>query len=75
MRWKTADYSGWGRVHTATGELARPEKRSALDAILAAECVPAIGNCRSYGDACLNNEGKAVDMTRLDRSQWRTTVL
>ena len=67
MVWKTAEYSGWGRVHKATGELARPEKRSTLEDLLSGEIVPAIGNCRSYGDACLNNGGKAIDMTRLDR--------
>jgi len=64
MVWKTAEYSGWGRVLKAEGELARPERVSALAQLAPA---PAIGNCRSYGDACLNNGGKAVDMTRLDR--------
>jgi decaprenylphospho-beta-D-ribofuranose 2-oxidase len=28
---------------------------------------PAFGNLRSYGDACLNDGGDAIDMTRLDR--------
>lgn len=63
--WKTAEYSGWGRAITAKGDLARPEKRAALDA-LALEG-PAIGNCRSYGDACLNDGGKAIITTRLDK--------
>jgi len=67
MRWKSADYSGWGRALRASGELARPESRSALAALLADTPAPAIGNRRSYGDACLNNDGKAIDMTRLDR--------
>ena len=67
MRWKTAEYTGWGRVHRAEGQLARPEKQAALDAILAEEPAPAIGNCRSYGDACLNSGGNAIDMTKLDR--------
>ncbi len=67
MRWKSADYTGWGRALTATGELARPERLRDLDAILAEGMVPAIGNRRSYGDAPLNSGGRVIDMTRLDR--------
>jgi len=67
MRWKNAEYTGWGRVLHASGQLARPEKQAALAALLAEEPAPAIGNCRSYGDASLNSDGKAVDMTKLDR--------
>ncbi len=64
MIWKSAEYNGWGRVLKARGELARPERQSALAALPPAA---AIGNCRSYGDACLNADGKAIQMTRLDR--------
>ncbi|MCG6904111.1 MAG: FAD-binding oxidoreductase [Rhodobacter sp.] len=67
MRWKSADYTGWGRALGATGQLARPERQSALTALVADAPAPAIGNCRSYGDACLNDGGNAIDMTRLDR--------
>ena len=67
MRWKTTDYTGWGRVHSANGELARPERASALAALVKEEPAPAIGMRRSYGDACLNDGGRAIDMTRLDR--------
>ena len=67
MRWKTADYSGWGRALRARGRLARPERRAALAALMAEEPAPAIGMRRSYGDACLNDGGAAVDMTRLDK--------
>ncbi len=67
MRWKTADYTGWGRVHRATGQLARPERESTLEALIAEEPSPAIGMCRSYGDTCLNDGGHAIDMTRMDR--------
>lgn len=67
MRWKQESYTGWGRVHLATGDLARPERASALDTLTRQDAAPAIGMRRSYGDACLNNNGKAVDMTRLDR--------
>ncbi len=65
MRWKTDTYAGWGRVKQATGQIARPE-RAAHAAALSAEA-PAMGKRRSYGDAPLNDDGKVVDMTRLDR--------
>ena len=67
MRWKPSEYTGWGRVLRAKGQLARPERASALNALVQEEPAPAIGMCRSYGDACLNSNGNAVDMTRLDR--------
>lgn len=67
MRWKTVEYTGWGRVHTATGQMARPERAGALAATTADEPSPAVGMLRSYGDACLNDGGRAIDMTRLDR--------
>ncbi|WP_108482707.1 FAD-binding oxidoreductase [Oceaniglobus ichthyenteri] len=67
MRWKTANYAGWGRALRATGQLARPERLSTLTALMADEPAPAIGNCRSYGDACLNHGRQAVQMLRMDR--------
>ncbi|WP_226781817.1 FAD-binding protein [Oceaniglobus trochenteri] len=67
MRWKTTEYAGWGRALRATGDLARPERVTALAALMGESPAPAIGNCRSYGDACLNSGGKAVQMLRLDR--------
>lgn len=67
MRWKTADFAGWGRALTANGAVARPERRHALDEVLAEGLVPAVGMRRSYGDAALNSGGRAVQMTRLDR--------
>ena len=67
MRWKDSHYTGWGRVLSASGQVARPERTSALAALSADEAAPAIGRRRSYGDACLNDEGRAIDMTRLDR--------
>lgn len=65
MSWKTDTYSGWGRILSATGELARPERASALAPL--APTAPAIGNCRSYGDACLVSDGRAIKMTRMDK--------
>ncbi|MDA8747645.1 FAD-binding oxidoreductase [Litoreibacter sp.] len=67
MLWKTLTYTGWGRVATSTGRVARPERVSSLTAALNDTPGPAIGNCRSYGDACLNDGGSAMNMTRLDR--------
>lgn len=64
MIWKTDRYSGWGRALRARGELARPERRSDLGKIAPA---PALGMRRSYGDAALNDGGRAIDMSRLDR--------
>lgn len=67
MRWNTVEYAGWGRALRASGPVARPERLSALAALMAEVPAPAIGNCRSYGDACLNNGGHAIRMSRLDR--------
>ncbi len=67
MRWKETEYSGWGRVLKAKGSLARPERISELESIISQGPAPAIGNLRSYGDAPLNGDGRAIAMTRLDR--------
>ena len=67
MRWKDSEYSGWGRILTAQGRIARPEKPAALSGILDESPAPALGASRSYGDAALNDGGDMIDMTRLDR--------
>ncbi len=67
MRWKKTEYTGWGRALHASAEIARPERLSVLRAILAEAPAPAIGRLRSYGDAALNDGGRVIDMTRLDR--------
>ncbi|MCY4336741.1 MAG: FAD-binding oxidoreductase [Litoreibacter sp.] len=67
MAWKTLTYSGWGRMKQATGPVARPERVSSLARALEDRPGPAIGNCRSYGDACLANDAPAIQTTRLDR--------
>ena len=67
MIWKNNTYFGWGRALKANGMLARPERIAALKDALAQHPAPAIGMRRSYGDACLNDGGHVVDMTRLDR--------
>lgn len=67
MVWKTLEYTGWGRARVANGEVARPERLSALKRLCADTPAPAFGMRRSYGDTALNDAGKAYDMTRLDR--------
>ncbi|MBT0955979.1 FAD-binding oxidoreductase [Alphaproteobacteria bacterium KMM 3653] len=67
MSWKSRTYTGWGRVHSATSDTARPERASHLSRLMAEAPAPALGNLRSYGDACLNDGGKAIDMLRMDR--------
>lgn len=65
MTWATQELTGWGRVMRAEAELARPERRAALLALAAATPCPALGQRRSYGDACLAERG--LLMERLDR--------
>ena len=67
MVWNSLTYSGWARVRSATGRVARPERTSSLSSVLADTTAPAIGQRRSYGDACLNDGGDVIDMTRMDR--------
>ncbi|RYH10703.1 FAD-binding oxidoreductase [Tropicimonas sp. IMCC6043] len=67
MTWKQCDYTGWGRVYHARGELARPERASALARIASQTPCPAIGQRRSYADGCLNDGGRALLTERLDR--------
>jgi len=67
MRWKPVEIAGWGRALTARAEMARPERAGALARLSAEAPAPAIGNRRSYGDACLNDGGRVIDTTRMDR--------
>ena len=63
----SASYTGWGRVLSASGGRTRPERSRTLAEDFKAHPGPALGNLRSYGDACLKDTGPAIDMTRLDR--------
>ena len=69
MDWKEIDYAGWGRALKARGQVARPEAAQALTGLAPA---PAFGMRRSYGDAALNDGGRAVDMSRLDLAKLRS---
>jgi len=67
MVWKTAETSGWGRVHTAAGDIARPERAAQLARLMAEAPGPAQGMRRSYNDSALNHGGRMIDMTRMDK--------
>ncbi|MDV7145287.1 FAD-binding oxidoreductase [Tropicimonas sp. TH_r6] len=67
MTWKQTDYTGWGRYYTASGQLARPERAATLTRIATETPCPAFGQRRSYADACLNSDNRAIDTARLDR--------
>ncbi|MEM6824247.1 MAG: FAD-binding oxidoreductase [Pseudomonadota bacterium] len=67
MQTRPLDLTGWGRVLSAKSHVARPERASALARAMADMPAPALGHLRSYGDAPLNDGGRSIDMTRLDR--------
>ncbi len=67
MNWKSETNTGWGRVLQAEESVARPERQPTLAATLGETPAPAAGLRRSYGDAPLNDGGRVIDMTRLDR--------
>ena len=67
-RWAQKELTGWGRVHRAQTEAARPERAADLAGIVGeARSLIAHGAGRSYGDAALNNGGRTVLTSRLDR--------
>lgn len=67
MLWKQTDYAGWGRVHKASGAVARPERGAQLARLMTDTPAPAFGMLRSYNDSPLNDGGRAIDMTRMDK--------
>ena len=68
MQWNETTYSGWGRVLSATAPMARPERHAAISQLVS-DCdhILAVGNLRSYGDAALVENGRALSTVRLDR--------
>ncbi|RME14774.1 MAG: FAD-binding oxidoreductase, partial [Alphaproteobacteria bacterium] len=61
------EYSGWGRVRRASGPVARPERRASLARLMEEAPAPAFGMRRSYNDCPLNDGGRAIDMSRMDK--------
>jgi len=64
------EYWSWGRVQRPQHRVARPAFRDELPPLLsdtAETPLLAVGCRRSYGDTCLNGDGRLIDMTSLDR--------
>jgi L-gulonolactone oxidase len=63
-------FQSWGRVSRSTYAIATPSFRDELPDLLRAgpgQPALAVGLGRSYGDSCLNSDGRLIDMTRLNR--------
>ena len=70
MMWNARTLTGWGRTAQATMEVGRPERPRDLSALLAdtnGTSVVVHGAGRSYGDAALNEGGRAILTQRLSR--------
>ncbi len=70
MMWNARTLTGWGRTAQATMEVGRPERPRDLAALLAdanGTSVIVHGAGRSYGDAALNEGGRAILTQRLSR--------
>ncbi len=69
-KWAKKELEGWGRYPVAEQRCARPERRREVREAIEerdGESVLAYGLGRSYGDAALNDRGRAILTERLDR--------
>jgi decaprenylphospho-beta-D-ribofuranose 2-oxidase len=69
VRWKETTLAGWGRCAAASSRVARPERQSELDRVLAdaGASLVARGSGKAYGDAAQNGGADVANMLRLDR--------
>ena len=70
MMWNPLTLTGWGRTAHADMEVGRPERPRDLAALLAdtnGTSIVVHGGGRSYGDAALNRDGRAILTRRLSR--------
>ncbi|RYX84934.1 FAD-binding oxidoreductase [bacterium] len=70
LRFSPRELEGWGRFPRQTCQVARPEKRRALQELVQSSEVPSVlarGLGRAYGDAALNENEGIVLGEKLDR--------
>jgi FAD/FMN-containing dehydrogenase len=65
-------YVSWGRSHRFKHRVAKPAHADRLAELMAADqgdssSLLAFGKGRSYGDSCLNRDGRLIDTSGLDR--------
>ena len=69
VRWKNSTLAGWGRFAATQARVARPERQSELDRVLAdaGATLIARGAGKAYGDAAQNDGAAVANTLRLDR--------
>lgn len=69
VRWKETTLAGWGRYAATAARVARPERQSELDRVLAdaGASLIARGAGKAYGDAAQNDGAAVANTLRLER--------